>query len=113
MTRDVLQVARHHLDAVRSGDPELMARDYAAHAVLERPGEVFEGKAAIAAYFRSVPARLGPASVVFDELTVDDDVATFRWHLEGGPASVSGTDTCTISDGAIVHQVVRLDDGDF
>lgn len=90
-----------------------MARDYAPDAVLERPDVVFRGRDAIAGYFRTVPERLGPARVVFDELTVNGDVATFRWHLEGGPAPASGTDTCAISDGAIVHQVVRLDGHDF
>lgn len=113
MSRTPEQVARDHLDAVLAGDPELMARDYATGAVLERPDAVFRGHAAIAAYFRTVPERLGSASVVFDDLTVEGDVATFRWHLEGGSAPASGTDTCTISDGAIVHQVVRLDGDDF
>jgi hypothetical protein len=99
--------------AVESGDPTAMAADYAEHAVLERPGEVFTGRAAIEAYFLSVPDRLGGAFVVFDELTVTADTATFRWHLDGANAAASGQDVCLIGDDGIVHQQVTLDDGDF
>ncbi len=116
MTRHAEQVAHDHLDAVRSGDPVAMAADYATDAVLERAGERHEGHGAIEAYFRTVPERLGPATVVFDELVVDGDVASFRWHLDGlphGSAPVSGTDVCVIEDGLIVHQRVRLDATDF
>lgn len=90
-----------------------MAADYAADAVLERPGERYEGAAAIERYFRTVPERLGDARVVFDDLEVDGATATFRWHLEGGAARTSGIDRCTIEDGWIVHQQVTLDAEDF
>ncbi|MEM7287619.1 MAG: nuclear transport factor 2 family protein [Actinomycetota bacterium] len=116
MERTAEQVAADHLDAVVRGDPTAMAADYAVDAVLERPGERFEGHAAIEAYFRTVPDRLGGARVVFDGLVVDGDVAAFRWHLEGlpeGVAPVAGVDTCVIEDGLIVHQRVRLDAADF
>lgn len=116
MERSAEQVAADHLDAVVGGDPVAMAADYAADAVLERPGERFEGHAAIEAYFRTVPERLGGAKVVFDGLVVDGDVATFRWHLEdlaGDAEPVSGTDTCIVEDGRIIHQRVRLDADDF
>ncbi len=113
MGRDVGQVARDHLEAVRSGDPTAMAADYADDAVLVRPDETYRGRAAIERYFASVPERLGTAEVCFDELVVDGTTATFRWHLEGAPEQLSGTDTCTIRDGGIVHQVVRLDAADF
>lgn len=123
--RDARTVAEDHLAAVRSGDPGAMAADYAEHAVLARPGERFEGRAAIVAYFATVPERLAGARVVFDSLEVADGpaagegadsgtaTATFRWHLEGSAALASGTDVCTIRDGMIVHQVVRLDGADF
>lgn len=116
MERSAEQVAADHLDAVVGGDPVAMAADYATDAVLERPGERFEGHAAIEAYFRTVPERLAGAAVVFDGLVVDGDVATFRWHLEGLPEGVdpvAGTDTCIVEDGRIIHQRVRLDADDF
>lgn len=109
--RDVERVARDHLAAVESGEPALMAADYAPQATLRRGGETYEGRRAIAAYFRTVPARLGDARVVFDRLDVDGDTATFWWHLEG--ADASGRDVVVIRDGAIVSQVVHLDDTDF
>ena len=116
MERSAEQVAADHLAAVESGDPVAMAADYAADAVLERPGDRYEGHTAIEAYFHTVPERLGGATVVFDGLVVDGDVATFRWHLEGlpeGAAAVAGIDTCVMEDGLIVHQRVRLEATDF
>ena len=116
MERTAERVAEDHLEAVRSGDPAAMAADYASDAVLERAGERYEGRAAIEAYFRTVPDRLGAAVVVFDELHTDGDVATFRWHLEGlgdEALPVAGVDTCVIEDGLIIHQRVRLDSTDF
>ncbi len=110
---DVASVARRHLGAVEAGDPEAMAADYAADAVIERAGETHRGQAAIAAYFATVPARLGQGRVVFDDLSIDGSTATFRWHLAGTPVAASGTDVCTIIDGLIVHQVVHLDSTDF
>jgi ketosteroid isomerase-like protein len=106
-------VALDHMEAVRSGDPVAMAADYAPEAVLERAGAVFEGHAAIEAYFETLPSRLGPAKVVFDELSVVGETATFRWHLEGCKIPASGTDVCTIERGSIVHQVVHLETHDF
>mgnify|MGYP001824524071 CR=1 FL=1 len=90
-----------------------MAADYAEDAVLDRAGELHRGRTAIEAYFATVPARLGDAQVVFDDLTVVGDTATFAWHLEGAPGAVSGTDECVIEDGMIVSQVVHLDASDF
>ena len=113
VTRDPQRVADDHLEAVRSGNPVAMAADYATHATLERGDEVYTGRSAIEAYFRTVPDRLGDARVVFDDVSVDDDVVTFRWHLDGGGASVSGTDVCTVAEGLITHQTVHLDGTDF
>lgn len=90
-----------------------MAADYADSATLHRAGEIHQGRTAIEAYFTTVPDRLGDATVVFDDLSVSGNVATFRWHLEGAATPVSGTDTCTIEHGLIVKQVVALDQADF
>ncbi len=113
MQRTVEQVARDHLAAVASGDVEAMASDYAETAVLDRAGDLHQGKRAIEAYFRSVPDRLGQAVVVFDGLDIEGETATFQWHLEGGATEVSGTDVCLIKGNAIVHQRVHLNATDF
>ena len=74
---------------------------------------MYRGHAAIAAYFASVPERLGAAAVVFDTVEVDQDMVSFGWHLDGGDVAASGTDVCRVVEGAIVHQVVRLNNSDF
>lgn len=113
MLKEPHRVVRDHMDAVLSGDPVAMAADYAPGAVLERAGVVYEGRDAIEAYFVTVSARLGAARVVFDGLSVDDCIATFRWHLDGSDRPASGTDVCTLEDGSIVHHTVRLSTTDF
>jgi hypothetical protein len=113
MVRNPTRVAQDHIAAVLSGDPAAMAADYAPDAVLERADGVYEGHDAIKAYFNTVPARLGSARVVFDELLVTDNTVTFRWHLDGSDATASGTDVCILEDGLIVHQIVRLNAVDF
>lgn len=113
MDRTVEEVARAHLEAVEAGDVVAMAADYAPDAVLVRGADTFTGQSQIAAYFATVPDRLGDARVVFDALRISGEQAEFDWHLAPSPTSVMGTDVCHIVDGAIVHQVVRLRSTDF
>ena len=114
VTDDTAAVIARHLAAVRSGDPEAMAADYSADAVLERPDGTHHGQPAILAYFRTVPDRLGGGEVVFGRTEVSDEVAVIRWRIVRGPGDgASGSDTCTVRDGMIVHQRVQLDSNDF
>jgi ketosteroid isomerase-like protein len=114
VTDDTATVIARHLAAVRDGDPEAMAADYAADAVLERPDGAHHGHAAIAAYFRTVPERLGGGEVVFGESEIEGEVAVITWRIVGGPGDgASGRDTCVVRDGAIVHQRVQLAGDDF
>jgi ketosteroid isomerase-like protein len=114
VTDDTATVIARHLAAVRAGDPEAMAADYAADAVLERPDGAHHGRAAILAYFRTVPDRLGAGEVVFGDTEIEDEVAVITWRIVGGPGDgASGRDTCVVWAGAISHQRVQLDDVDF
>lgn len=91
-----------------------MARDYAADAVLERGGGRHRGRAAIAAYFAGVPARLGEGLVEFGSVRASAGSASFGWRIVGGPADgTTGIDTCTVSGDRIIKQVVALDGQDF
>jgi hypothetical protein len=119
MDRDVsgmspIDVVRAHLAAVTSGDVEAMAGDYAADAVIERAGEQYEGLPAIRAYFRTVPERLAGGRVEPGEVRSVGGRVEFDWRLVGGPGDgISGTDSCLVREGLIIHQVVRLDRDDF
>lgn len=111
---DPRTVIAHHLDAVRTGDPDAMAADYAPDAVLVRPDGTHRGHAAILAYFRTVPDRLGGGQVAFGEATVAGVIASIPWRIDGGPADgTSGTDTCQVHDGRITLQQVDLTSHDF
>lgn len=111
---DVMAVAVTHMAAVRSGDPEAMAGDYADDAVLIRGDDRYGGRDVIRAYFSTVPQRLGDGVVEFGEPEVDGDRVVLPWRINGGPADgTSGRDTFTIRGGRIVEQVVRLADADF
>ena len=109
------QVVEDHLAAVLSGDPAAMAADYAPDAVLVRHDASYEGAAVIAAYFTSVPERLGSGEVRFGERRHEgQDRVSVRWRIAGGPGDgTSGRDTFTVAGGFITHQTVALDDADF
>lgn len=111
---DARAVVARHLAAVRAGDPEAMAADYAAHATLLRGADRYEGHAAILRYFRSLSSRLAGGEVVFGPSAVDGDRVVFPWRIDGGPADGTvGRDVCLVRGGRIVHQVVELSDADF
>ena len=108
------EVVEEHLASISSGDPELMAADYAADAVLSRD-RLYVGHSAILSYFRGVPDRLGEGNVVFGQRRKHPDGRiSVRWKIAGGQADgLAGTDTYTLSGGMIIHQVVKLDGTDF
>ena len=111
--RDGLTTVIDHLDAVHTGDPEAMAADYTADAVLVRD-VVYMGRDAIAGYFATVPDRLGVGRVEFAEPRLEDGLVTVTWKLVGGPGDgASGTDRFEVADGMIARQTVTLDGGDF
>ena len=105
-------VVERHLGAVRRGDLTGMSADYALDAVLARGNERYEGREAIAAYFATVPARLGGRSVELDAPREQPDgTVTVTWRIP--EAGASGTDTFVIREGWIAEQSVALDSGDF
>lgn len=110
-----LATVGRHLGAVRGGDPVAMAADYAADAVLVRGPDRYEGRAAIAAYLRTVPDRLGDGELRFDEpLTGTDGRVSVRWVLQRpGQPPVGGQDEFEVSGGRIDRQTVTLRDDDF
>ncbi|MDE0580547.1 MAG: nuclear transport factor 2 family protein [bacterium] len=111
--RDPLTTVKDHLDAVHTGEPEAMAADYAPDAVLVRE-VTYQGKDAIAAYFTTVPQRLGDGRVEFAEPRLEGALVAVAWKLVGGPGDgTSGTDRFEVADGMIVRQTVTLDGGDF
>lgn len=105
-SRPAREVVARHLEGVARRDPVSMAADYALDAVLVRAGERYEGYAAIADYFDTVPARLGAHGLRLDH--VGD--AEVRWTI---PGVASGRDTYEVRDGRITTQVVELDETDF
>lgn len=109
------RTVKRHLAAVRSGDPVAMAADYAPHAVLIRGPDVYEGRAAIARYFRSVPDRLGEGELQLgDPSTASDESVSVEWALRRpGQHSIVGLDVFEVSTGRIDRQTVTLDTGDF
>jgi len=111
--RTTSEVAENHISAVLGGDPKQMADDYAEHAILERGGDTYRGKAKIQEYFRTVPERLGDAQIFFDKLIIEGEKATFFWRMVGDTLIASGQDVLTIQNGEITYQVVHLDSQDF
>jgi limonene-1,2-epoxide hydrolase len=105
-TRPAREVVARHLAAVERRDPVAMSADYALDAVLERAGERYEGYAAIARYFDTVPDRLGAHELHLDHVA-DTDV---RWTI---PGVASGRDEYEVRAGRITRQTVTLASTDF
>ena len=106
--RTPVEVVRSHLAAVRALDAPAMAADYAPDALLERPDRCWQGRAEIAAYFATVPARLAGGRVEFTGF--DEDRLEVRWRLVGGPGDgLCGRDRYEVRAGRIVRQQVHLD----
>lgn len=107
-SRTPVEVVRSHLAAVRALDAPAMAADYAPDALLERPDRCWQGRAEIAAYFATVPARLAGGRVEFTGF--DEDRLEVRWRLVGGPGDgLCGRDRYEVRAGRIVRQQVVLD----
>ena len=86
-----------------------MAAGYSSDATLVRNGQRFVGQA-IAAYFETVPGRLGPERVEIVSARSTDEGAEVSWRIGRGS---SGTDTYVLDGERIVEQIVTLDEADF
>lgn len=115
---DALAVVQAHVAAVRTGDPELMAADYAPQALITRGLQVVAPRA----YFPGVALRLGGSRLVVSAITVapptgtgpDVSTVTMHWQLAGGRANrTCGTDTFVVRADRIVQQTVVLHTADF
>ena len=115
---DPLAVVRAHVAAVHSGDPQLMAADYAPEARITRGSMLVDPQS----YFPTVVQRLGASRLVVESLALaapdpigaTGRVVTMHWRLEGGQAhGTSGTDTLHVQGDRIVAQQVQLRTADF
>jgi limonene-1,2-epoxide hydrolase len=114
-SRSSIEVVRRHLAAVDRREVASMAADYALDAQLLRGTAAFTGWFAIAEYFDTVGARLGPHTLRFTALTDPSlETATVEWIITGDSSVVAtGTDHYRVVGGRIVEQVVVLDGTDF
>lgn len=115
---DPLAVVQAHVAAVRTGDPVLMAADYAPQALITRGSQIVAPRA----YFPGVARRLGNSRLVVSAITVasptgtapEVSTVTMHWQLAGGRADgTRGTDTFLVHADRIVHQTVLLHTADF
>ncbi len=115
---DPLAVVQAHVAAVHSGDPQLMAADYAPGARITRGSMLVDPQS----YFPTVVQRLGASRLVVESLALaapdpigaTGRVVTMHWRLEGGQAhGTSGTDTLHVQGDRIVAQQVQLHTADF
>ena len=114
---DAMAVVRAHIAAVRCGDAELMAADYADAACITRGTTVVIPHE----YFPKALQRMGNSVLVVDSLsqiTADDKASgtlvVMQWALRGGVADgTRGTDTFTVVGDRITRQQVDLHTPDY
>lgn len=115
---DPLAVVKAHIAAVHSGDPVLMAADYADAARITRGADI----EVPAQYFPRAVQRLGTSRLHVHGLQRGTppglpegcSIVTMQWELQGGPGhGTRGTDTFTIRGDRIVDQQVVLHTADY
>lgn len=115
---DPLAVVQAHIAAVCSGDPLLMAADYADCARITRGTDI----EIPAQYFPRAVQRLGASRLqvhrlqrtALPGLPAGCSAVTMHWELQGGPGNgTRGTDTFTIRGDRIVDQQVVLHTADY
>ncbi len=113
--RSAVDVVARHLGAVDRRDQVAMVADYAPEAVLERGSDVYRGRREIAAYFETVPHRLGESRLTLHApLAGGASEATVAWSIDAADgSSVSGNDHYTVQQGRILRQRVTLQGSDF
>lgn len=91
--------------AFASGDVEAILANYAADAVLVRPGRTYRGHDAIGAMFREVFANMAGLSSAITSVTVAEGLAVMTWTATGSDGRVlQGVDTFVIANDRIVAQ---------
>ena len=123
--RDPITTVKDHLDAVHTGDPEAMAADYAADAVLVRD-VTYQGDAVLGARC-DLPGQRRHCRLLHHRAGMV--MTTRRWPggvrpasngrriggrgmgaAVGGPGNgTTGTDRFEVAEGMIVRQTVTLD----
>ena len=115
---DPIAVVQAHIAAVHSGDPVLMAADYANSARIARGADI----EVPAQYFPRAVQRLGTSRLqvhALDRSTRPDtppgcSIVIMQWELQGGPGDgTRGTDTFTIRGDRIEDQQVVLHTPDY
>ena len=114
-SRSPVEVVSRHIAAVKNRDHIAMASDYALDATLDRGRARYEGWAAIADYFDTVPERLAERAITFHPPdALDTDRVRVAWQISAaGITLVTGTDTFTVSAGRIIRQLTQLNGEDF
>lgn len=101
-------VLNHHLDALRSGDPDELAKDYGADSVLISPeGQIVGGAAIRAAFGEFLSGPFNPETFEFtiDATEINGEVAYIVWHGSTATHHIPlGTDTFVLRDGKIAMQ---------
>jgi hypothetical protein len=102
--RTAAQVLQAHVSAFQTGNAQLVACDYAKHAVLILPGSVAEGRDNIEAAFAPFFALAGGnIHVTTNSLTLAEDVALFEYSVNSDHVVVSdGVDSFVIDNGLLL-----------
>jgi ketosteroid isomerase-like protein len=106
--RTALQVWEAHLAAIQSGNPALIACDYADDATVIMTGQVISGKANVLTGLESFAGQLGGVIPTVDAVTNSGQVVLVNYHLNTTHLIIpDGADTYVIRDGLIRYQTVN------
>lgn len=106
--RSPAEVFAHHGRALLAGDLDDLVADYAADAVVRRPGAVHRGRDQVRAFFAGLLAELPAARWEAVSTAIDGEVVFHEWTATSARHHVpDGIDTLVVRDGLIRVQTVR------
>jgi catechol 2,3-dioxygenase-like lactoylglutathione lyase family enzyme len=106
--RGPAEVFAHHGRALLAEDLDDLVADYAADAVLRRPGAVHRGRDQVRAFFAGLLAELPAARWEAVSTAIDGEVVFHEWTATSARHHVpDGIDTLLVRDGLIRVQTVR------
>ncbi len=108
MTRTPQEVMAHHSQALRAGNLDEIAADFADDAVVITPESVQRGKAGAREAFSQLLADLPDAAWNTKRHVLAGDVLFLEWSADAANSRADdGVDTLVFRDGMIQAQTVR------
>jgi hypothetical protein len=109
MARTTQQVFDSHIEAIDSGNFDMLLEDYADDAVLLTFDGAFVDKEAVTSFFQNSASQFPNFRLSIDKTAINDDTVLAEWSAMSDVGTGRGVDTFIIQDGKIQRQTVWME----